>query len=138
MYIFFNDHRFYIIYRPMSIRIVSTKLKVLTIIGCLVMGLFWASMPLIGWSHYSLEGAETSCSVEWKERSLNVISYNVTIFAVVYLVPLICILVTNIKLISMVSSRSFSILVFLIDISNLMRFLSLMGFIFYRLKSVFV
>lgn len=86
----------------MSIRNTNLKLKLGAIAGCLLIGLFWATMPLVGWSHYSLEGAYTSCSVEWRERSLNVTSYNITIFGVVYLVPVLVILVTNIKLISMV------------------------------------
>lgn len=94
--------RFYIIYKPLSIRNVNLKTNFLIIVLCAMNGLMWASFPLMGWSHYSLEGAMTSCAVEWKERSFNVTSYNVTIFSVVYLMPFICIVTTNIKLILIV------------------------------------
>ena len=43
---------------------------------------------MFGWSYYSLEGALTTCSVEWEDRSFNVVSYNVAMFAGVYFVPL--------------------------------------------------
>lgn len=91
----------------MSIRSVSIKAKLGAVAGSIFIGLFWASMPLAGWSHYSLEGALTSCSVEWKERSLNVISYNITIFAIVYFVPVAIILFTSVKLLLIVSTFFF-------------------------------
>lgn len=87
----------------MSIRTISLKLKISAVFGCILIGLFWATMPLLGWSHYSLEGAYTSCSVEWRERSASVTSYNITIFGVVYLVPVVLIVFTNARLVSMVN-----------------------------------
>lgn len=90
----------------MSIRTNNLKIKLAAIAGCLLIGLFWASTPLFGWSYYSLEGAYTSCSVEWRDRSPNVVSYNITIFGVVYLVPVLVIVATNAKLITMVTSLS--------------------------------
>lgn len=95
--------RFYIIYKPMSIRNVNTRTNLLVILGCCLNGLMWAIFPLLGWSYYSLEGANTSCAVEWKERSLNVTSYNIAIFILVFSIPLLSILITNIKLILIVS-----------------------------------
>ena len=62
-------------------------------------GLFWALMPILGWSFYSLEASYTSCSVEWKDKSLNVVSFNLSLFSFLYLIPVIVILVTSIKLI---------------------------------------
>ena len=35
------------------------------------MGIFWAIIPLFGWSEYSLEGALISCSVEWNKKELH-------------------------------------------------------------------
>lgn len=87
----------------MSIRTINLNLKLGAIAACLFIGIFWASMPLLGWSHYSLEGAYTSCSVEWRERSLSVTSYNITIFGFVYLVPVIVIVFTNARLLTMVN-----------------------------------
>lgn len=90
--------------------------------GCAyVLALFWTAMPLIGWSSYDyevwsafsplewasnyllqLKGIGVSCSIKWEERSLNVISYNVTILTFVYLVPIMVIAITNIKVYQMV------------------------------------
>ncbi|RNA30611.1 rod opsin [Brachionus plicatilis] len=91
--------RFFIIYKPMSIKSISTNVILVVIAVCTFMGVMWAMFPYLGWSYYSLEGALTSCSVEWFERSFNVISYNVTIFLVVYTIPLIVIFFANIKLV---------------------------------------
>ena len=66
------------------------------------MGLICAGAPLLGWSYYSMEGALTSCSVEWADRSINVVSYNMFIFVVSYLIPLIIIATTNISLLFIV------------------------------------
>lgn len=59
-------------------------------------------MPVFGWSYYSLEGALTSCSIEWHERSFNVISYNMTIFVATFIMPFGVIAITNIKLLLIV------------------------------------
>lgn len=67
------------------------------IILCTLFGLLWSILPIFGWSHYSIEGAYTSCSVEWNERSLNVISYNITIFIFVFIIPLAAIVLSNLK-----------------------------------------
>lgn len=95
--------RFYIIYQPMSLRKLNRSVYVSGIVISLLIGLFWAAVPLLGWSYYSFEGAGTSCSVEWNERSPAVISYNVTILFLVFLVPLVVLFVTNIKLVGLVS-----------------------------------
>lgn len=102
MMVAISIERFYIIYKPLSIRNSNVKTNLLIVAGCLCMGLLWPSFPLVGWSHYSLEGAYTSCSVEWKDRSYNVRSYNLTIFGIVYAIPLVLIIFTNTKLIMMV------------------------------------
>ena len=75
------------------------KLNIICIIISVGIGLFWSVVPMFGWSYYSLESSLTTCSVEWEDRSLNVVSYNVSIFAVVYLIPLIVIIITGIFLI---------------------------------------
>ncbi|CAF1044098.1 unnamed protein product [Brachionus calyciflorus] len=95
--------RFYIIYKPLRIRSLNMKTNLIIIFVCSLNGLMWATFPLIGWSHYSLEGDMTSCSVEWKERTTNVSSYNITIFSVVYLIPFLLILISNTKIILIVS-----------------------------------
>ena len=54
-----------------------------------ILGVIWPIMPLLGWSHYSLEGNLTSCSIEWSEKSFNVISYNITILICVFIIPVV-------------------------------------------------
>jgi hypothetical protein len=53
----------------------------------LILSLFWSAMPIFGWSHYSLESGLVSCSVEYNEKSFNVISYNIGMFIFVFLLP---------------------------------------------------
>jgi hypothetical protein len=100
--------RFYMIYDPLNLKKITAKKCYISIAICFLVSIFWSSMPLLGWSHYSLEGAHTSCSVEWNERSWNVTSYNIAIFIFVFLVPLVFIFATNLKLLIMVLlSRTF-------------------------------
>ena len=68
----------------------------------LFVGFFWSVLPFFGWSHYSYEGMGVSCSVEWDERSFNVISYNVVILVFAFLIPCFCILYTDVCLICVV------------------------------------
>jgi hypothetical protein len=90
--------RHYIIQKPMLAKKLNTNLMIKTIVVCAFVSLFWSSMPLIGWSYYSLEEGKTGCCVEYKEKSLNVISYNVSMFLFVFIIPFSFILVSNIRL----------------------------------------
>ena len=58
------------------------------VIAAFLLGLFWASMPLLGWSEYSLEGAMISCSIEWNKKTVSVMTYNMCMAIFVYLIPL--------------------------------------------------
>lgn len=98
--------RFVIIYRPLSIKGINREKTFIVIAICTFIGLVWSLAPFLGWSYYSLEGALTSCSVEWSERSFNVISYNISIFAFSFLIPMGIIFFTNTRLIVIVSSSS--------------------------------
>jgi hypothetical protein len=62
-------------------------------------------LPLLGWSYYSLEESLTTCSVEWRDKALDVVSYNVAIFIFVFFIPLILIIVTNAKLVFVVRKK---------------------------------
>ena len=94
--------RYYVIYKPMSIKKITFKFKIMSIVVCLLLGLLWPVLPLFGWSHYTLEGGLTSCAVEWAERSFNVVSYNVTIWVGGFVLPLLVISFTSFKLICFV------------------------------------
>lgn len=99
--------RFYIIYEPLTVRYLNRAFYVKSVVACLLLGLIWPLLPVFGWSHYSFEGFGTSCSVEWSERSMNVISYNITILICVFFIPLLILVYTNVKLIYIVSISLF-------------------------------
>ena len=98
--------RFYVIHRPMGIKYIKMKTCMYIILVCVVLSLFWCVVPLFGWSRYSLEGAKTTCAVEWEERSFSVISYNVAIFIFVFFVPVCILFFTNIRLIFIVNKMN--------------------------------
>jgi hypothetical protein len=95
--------RFFILYEPTGIRKLNKRFCSIMILGCFALGLFWSSMPLLGWSHYSYEGVGTSCSVEWNERSQSVTSYNVSMFLLVFILPVSFISISNLRIIFIVS-----------------------------------
>ena len=49
--------------------------------------LFWSVMPLCGWSGFELEGIGTSCSVRWKSRDKNDLSYNICLMLACFVLP---------------------------------------------------
>ena len=99
--------RFYIIHRPMGFSRLKLKTSLYIIGFCALFSLFWCVVPLFGWSRYSLEGAKTTCAVEWEERSFSVISYNVAIFIFVFFVPVCILFFTNIRLILIVNKMKY-------------------------------
>ena len=80
-------------------------MNIIGIVISIAISLFWCIAPMLGWSYYSLEGALTTCSVEWEDRSFNVVSYNIAMFALVYFIPLGAIILTGILLIIRVVSK---------------------------------
>ncbi len=90
--------RFYIMYKPLNIRKISFNVAYSIIIFCCLNGLFWAVMPLLGWSYYTFEGGLVSCAVEFKGNSWNVRSFIIAIFIFVYLIPFGTITFANIFL----------------------------------------
>lgn len=62
-----------------------------------ILSLFWSTLPLLDWSYYSLEDSFVACSVEYNEKSINVITYNVGMFTFVFVVPFTLIIYYNIK-----------------------------------------
>ncbi|RNA28801.1 melanopsin [Brachionus plicatilis] len=93
--------RYCLIYNSFKTKI-DVHQVVFSVLLCFILGFIWAILPIFGWSHYSLEGAYTSCSVEWNEKSFNVVSYNITIFITVFIIPIAVISFTNLKLIFMI------------------------------------
>jgi hypothetical protein len=95
--------RFYVIYNPFNPKNNSFKMNIIIIIICLFIGFIWSIFPVIGWSYYTLEGSLTSCGIEWRKQSFNLNSFKIAIFLFVYLLPLLIIILSSIKLLIMVN-----------------------------------
>ena len=107
MIFFLKQKRFLSLYRPLNPTPNNYK-KVYASIGvCFGVGLFCAAAPFFGWSYYSLEGALTSCSVEWSDRSFNVVSYNIFIFFFTFVIPLCVISFSNYGIYYLVNLNTF-------------------------------
>ncbi|CAH1778013.1 unnamed protein product [Owenia fusiformis] len=70
-----------------SVRMISKRVALLLIGACVAVSVVFATMPLLGWSSYTLEGANISCSVNWQGRSPGDTSYVITIFICCFLIP---------------------------------------------------
>ncbi|CAF5040459.1 unnamed protein product [Rotaria sp. Silwood1] len=97
--------RYFVVTRLCSTSVILVKHAYITVLCGYLLALFWTLLPVIGWSSYDYEGVGASCSVKWEERSLNVTSYNLTIFIFVYLIPVIIIIVTNISAFHVIRKR---------------------------------
>ncbi len=80
----------------------NCRKKILSVIA-VGLSTFWSVTPIFGWNRYTLEIDHISCSLNWSERSLNVISYNISSFVAIYLIPLILIVWTNYETFRIVS-----------------------------------
>lgn len=84
LYAAISFQKLYSIYHPVDLKNVKLAPYFVVVFTCILIGLFWSSMPLIGWSNYTLEGAYTSCSIDWRSTEPNSFSFNVLIFSFVY------------------------------------------------------
>ncbi|XP_043959983.1 teleost multiple tissue opsin b [Gambusia affinis] len=60
----------------------------------------WTVPPLLGWSRYGPEGPGTTCSVDWKTRTPNNISYIISLFTFCLALPFAVIVYSYGKLLS--------------------------------------
>lgn len=76
----------------------STVVKIL--IGCFVHGFIVAVLPILGWNAYIQEPFLTACSIDWRSRNANDLSYSVFLLIEMRVIPvgLICIVYTRICL----------------------------------------
>jgi c-opsin len=89
--------RYYVLKKPSNMRKITNKRVAIAILVSIIFSLFWTTMPLLGWSKYTLEDGLTGCSIEWKQRNLNSISYNISMFIFVFFLPFGLIFTTNFK-----------------------------------------
>lgn len=87
--------RCYILVRPFAANRVTVQKSV--IISCFVVFLafIWSILPILGWNEYVIEGARTSCCINWYDRRVSYISFTFFLFFFVYLIPLLIIIVSN-------------------------------------------
>ncbi|CAF2933750.1 unnamed protein product [Rotaria sp. Silwood2] len=105
MLCFISIDRYFVVTRLFSGSVITITHAYVTVICGYLLALFWTLLPVIGWSSYDFEGVGASCSIKWEERSLNVISYNITIFIFVYLIPVMIIMITNISAYNVIRER---------------------------------
>ena len=84
--------RYVIIVRNELSHCVTYRMAALVAGLCWAFSLFWALLPLFGWSSYTLEGAATSCSVHWESQDAVDMTYNFGILIFCFVIPLACIL----------------------------------------------
>uniref|UniRef100_A0A8C9WZ39 Rhodopsin n=2 Tax=Sander lucioperca TaxID=283035 RepID=A0A8C9WZ39_SANLU len=70
-------------------RVSDYRKPLLTVGGTWLYSLLWTAPPLIGWSSYGLEGAGTSCSVTWTQRTAASHSYIICLFVFCLGVPVL-------------------------------------------------
>ena len=89
--------RYDILKRNLNEKSIDKKIILKTTIVSIVYSLFWCVAPLFGWSHYALEDGLVSCTVEYNEKSWNVISYNLGMLLFVFVLPFGVTIISNIK-----------------------------------------
>ena len=90
----------------MSMKLINKSTCILAIGFCSTLSFIWAIMPVLGWSYYTLDDSLTSCTVEFNKKTPGVLSYNVTLFGFVFLLPLVLIIVINVKTYRIVSDQA--------------------------------
>lgn len=78
----------------------------LWVAGSWLYSLMWTLPPLLGWSHYGPEGPGTSCSVEWRRRSVGGMSYVVCLFVFCLALPLLLMLLCYIRILQFIREVS--------------------------------
>ncbi|XP_059165397.1 opsin-3-like [Physella acuta] len=81
--------RYFIIVKPIASLVISQRAANLAIVLCFCAGFIWATLPLVGWNQYSLEGIGVACSVTWNRKDTNFLSFIIALFIGCFLLPLI-------------------------------------------------
>ena len=97
-------NRYLSIFKPISL-MKKSKLnrQLFAICMCIFLSFVWSSMPLLGWSFYSMQPNAINCAAELCKRNRSVLSYNAVYFGCVFVVPQAIILYTNFKIFKIVS-----------------------------------
>ncbi|XP_061700294.1 visual pigment-like receptor peropsin [Syngnathoides biaculeatus] len=60
----------------------------LLILAAWLNGLFWSTMPIVGWAGYAPDPTGATCTINWRKNDLSFISYTMTVIVVNFVVPL--------------------------------------------------
>lgn len=102
--------RYCISYKPFLIINLNTKKCIRVLLSISILIFLWSLLPVIGWSHYTYETNDLQCAIEYNQRSIGVISFNVLTLLIFAIMPLLVIFYTSFKLLLIV--RILLILVF--------------------------
>lgn len=80
------DRFFIILEKSFASRITNFKAG-MTILSCSGYGLLWATFPLAGWGRYVVEECKISCGPDWSSSDSLPRTYNISIFVLVFVVP---------------------------------------------------
>ncbi|KAJ8316339.1 hypothetical protein KUTeg_006353 [Tegillarca granosa] len=58
------------------------------VIGCIMHSFLWSVAPVLGWSSYTLEGMQTSCSINWQSTDVGDISLSIALLFWLWLLPI--------------------------------------------------
>ncbi|XP_038150245.1 parapinopsin-like [Cyprinodon tularosa] len=79
--------RYNVVCRPKAAFTLTMRRIIKGLLFVWIFCLFWAVTPLFGWSSYSPEGVQTSCSLAWEERSWSNYSYLILYTLLCFIVP---------------------------------------------------
>ncbi|XP_063598912.1 rhodopsin, G0-coupled-like [Penaeus indicus] len=82
--------RYISICHPQFKHLLKPSLAKRCLIAVWLYGVAWSTPPLLGWSRYTKEPFETSCSTDWYDRSLSGIAYSICLVVFCYAVHVIC------------------------------------------------
>jgi len=69
-------YRYIVIVKSHLKHLITQKVILTLICGSTLYSVTWAVLPLIGWSSYDFEASYTTCSVDWRRKTLNHISFS--------------------------------------------------------------
>ncbi|CAF1021720.1 unnamed protein product [Adineta steineri] len=87
--------RCYIIIRPLNANTVTVTKSIIISCFAVLLAFIWAMLPIFGWNEYIMEGARTSCCINWYDRRLSYVSFTYFLFVFVYFIPLVILIVSN-------------------------------------------
>ncbi|XP_075837462.1 visual pigment-like receptor peropsin [Microtus pennsylvanicus] len=69
-------------------RRMTTNAYLSMILGAWINGLFWASMPIMGWASYAPDPTGATCTINWRKNDTSFVSYTMMVVVVNFIVPL--------------------------------------------------